>query len=120
MQSTLGAALTASRQRFIGTAMGAAVGALTGFYAGGNTAVFAAAVFLMGLACLALRLDRTAYRFAGITLAIVTLVPRTSPAWRIATHRFIEVSIGIAVALVLTAVWPERDAAASRPIRQGP
>jgi len=48
-----------------------------------------------------------AYRFTGIALAIVMLVARKQPPWIIAAHRFVEVSIGIVVALVLTAVWPE-------------
>jgi hypothetical protein len=42
--------------------------------------------------------------FGGITLAIVMLVPRTGPAWRVAFHRFAEVSVGIGLALILTAV----------------
>jgi hypothetical protein len=39
----------------------------------------------------------------------VLLIPRTGPAWQIAFHRFDEVSIGIAVALILTVVWPEKE-----------
>jgi uncharacterized membrane protein YccC len=39
------------------------------------------------------------------------LVPRTGPAWQMALYRFAEVSIGIAVAVVLTVVWPEREVA---------
>jgi len=46
---------------------------------------------------------------AGITLAIVMLVVRVAPTWLVAAHRFAEVSIGIAVGLAVTAVWPERD-----------
>ncbi|HUI43213.1 MAG TPA: FUSC family protein [Terriglobia bacterium] len=111
MQSTWGAALTASGQRFAGTLLGAAVGALVGTCAGANVVAFTAAIFGMGLMCWALRLDRNAYRFAGITLAIVTLVPRTRPAWMMATHRLIEVSVGIGVGLLLTLVWPDRLAA---------
>jgi uncharacterized membrane protein YgaE (UPF0421/DUF939 family) len=38
---------------------------------------------------------------------IVMLVVRERSAWLIATHRFIEVSLGIAVALIVAAVWPE-------------
>jgi uncharacterized membrane protein YccC len=56
-----------------------------------------------------LRSDRTAYRFGAVTLAIVLLIPRTGLARQIAFHRFAEVSIGIAVALILTVVWPERE-----------
>jgi uncharacterized membrane protein YccC len=52
-------------------------------------------------------MDRSAYRFGGITLAIVLLVRRVEPAWQVAFHRFAEVSTGIAVALVMTVVWPE-------------
>jgi uncharacterized membrane protein YgaE (UPF0421/DUF939 family) len=109
MQSTLGAAWTISRRRFAGTALGAGLGALLVPYLGSGPLVFAIAVFAIGMVCAALRLDKAAYRFAGITLAIVMLVGRTSPAWVIAAHRFLEVALGIAVALGMTAAWPERE-----------
>jgi hypothetical protein len=53
---------------------------------------------------------RAAYRFAGITLAIIRLIGRDRAPWVAAIHRFVEVSIGIAVGLVITALWPEREA----------
>jgi uncharacterized membrane protein YccC len=37
------------------------------------------------------------------------LISHTEPPWHVAFHRFAEVSIGIAVALVLTVVWPEPE-----------
>jgi hypothetical protein len=37
--------------------------------------------------------------------------PRSTSGWLIAMHRFFEVSLGIAVGLALSAVWPERPAA---------
>jgi uncharacterized membrane protein YccC len=46
------------------------------------------------------------YRFAAITLSIVLLVPRDRPPWITSWHRFLEVSLGIAVALVVTIAWP--------------
>ena len=52
--------------------------------------------------------QRNAYRYAGVTLAVVMLVARANSSWDVAMHRFIEVSIGIAIGLLLTAVWPER------------
>jgi uncharacterized membrane protein YgaE (UPF0421/DUF939 family) len=55
----------------------------------------------------ALRLDRPANRFAAIALAVVLLIPRPESAWIIALHRFIEVSAGILVGLLLSALWPE-------------
>ena len=107
LQSTLGAALTISWQRFAGTVLGAAAGGLLSTYFRANLAVFGAGVFLLGLICAFLRV-RNAYRFAGVTLAITMLIPRDSPAWVAAEHRFVEVSVGIAVGLAITAVWPSQ------------
>lgn len=108
MQSTLGATLTVSIERIAATALGALAGALLAAYFGENLFVFAAAIFIMGLLCIAFRMEKSAYRYAGITLTIIMLIPRSSPAWIIALHRFTEVSVGIIVALAITAVWPER------------
>ena len=113
MQSTLGAALTISEHRFAGTALGAGLGALVATYFAPSVVWFAAGVFLLGIICSALGLDKAAYRFAGITLAIVMLVNRVKPARVIAVHRFVEVSVGIAVGLILTALWPAEEAAPS-------
>jgi uncharacterized membrane protein YgaE (UPF0421/DUF939 family) len=74
-----------------------------------NPLVFAAAVFVLGLLCAALRMERSAYRYASVTLAIIVLIPRTNAAWIIALHRFFEVSVGIVVALGLAAGWPEQQ-----------
>ena len=109
-QSSLGSTLAVSWQRFIVTALGSAIGAIVATYFGPHLIIFGASVFLMGLCCAAVRADRSAYRFGGVTLAIVLLLPRGESAWRVAFHRFAEVSIGIAVALIMTAVWPERSA----------
>ncbi|HTQ57393.1 MAG TPA: FUSC family protein [Bryobacteraceae bacterium] len=108
-QSTLGASWTISAQRLAGTALGAAAAAIIWIYLGPSMLGFAAGVFLLGLICAGLRLDRAAYRFSGITLAIVLLVSRDKPAWIMAAHRFFEVSLGIAAGLLLAALWPERE-----------
>lgn len=112
-QSSLGAAFSVSWQRFLGTALGAAVGAIVASRFGPSLPAFAIAVFLLGLVCAVARSDRSAYRFGGVTLAVVLLIPRTGPAWTIAVHRFAEVSIGIGVALVLAWIWPEQEPATS-------
>jgi uncharacterized membrane protein YgaE (UPF0421/DUF939 family) len=111
MHATIGDAITSSWQRFVGTALGAVAGALLAAHLGPSAIVFGAGVFVLGLICAILRLDRLAYRFAGITLAIVLLTARAEPPWVIALHRFEEVSAGIAVGLIATAAWPERKAA---------
>ena len=108
MQSTLGAAWIASTQRLAGTAIGAVMGALASTWFNRQVLVFGVAVFLIGLICLGLRLERNAYRYASITLAIIMLAAQTSNPWILAVHRFIEVAIGIGAALLITAIWPER------------
>jgi uncharacterized membrane protein YccC len=108
MQSTLGATLTLSIERIVATAVGASVGALEANFFGANLVAFAVAIVLIGLLSIAFRLEKTAYRYASITLAIVVLIPRSNPPWNVALHRFIEVSVGIIVALAVVAVWPER------------
>jgi uncharacterized membrane protein YccC len=108
-QSSLGAALKVSGQRFVGTALGAIVGAIVATQFGPHVLVFGACVLILGLLSAVVQSDRSAYRFGGVTLAIVLLVPRAGPAWRVAFHRFAEVTIGIVVALILAWVWPERE-----------
>jgi len=106
MQSTLDAALPISLQHFAGTAIGAAAGAVTAACFSASVWSFGVAVFLIGLLCVGLIVDRSAFRYASITLVIVLLVTRSTSAQSIAIHRFFEVSIGIAVGLLFFILWP--------------
>ena len=108
-QSSFGAALAVSWQRFLGTLLGAILGAIVASYFGAHLLVFGASVLILGLLCRIVHADRSAYRFGGITLVTVLLIPLTGTGGQIAFHRFAEVSIGIAVALVLTVLWPETE-----------
>jgi uncharacterized membrane protein YgaE (UPF0421/DUF939 family) len=108
-QSSLGAAFTVSWQRFVGTLLGAVLGGIVASRFRPHALVFGICVFFLGLLCAVAHLDRSAYRFGGVTLAIVLLIARTEPAWQIALHRFAEVSIGIGVALIFACVWPETE-----------
>jgi uncharacterized membrane protein YccC len=114
MQSTLGAAWAVSKQRVIGTALGAAVGGLLATYVEPGIILLGTVIFALGLLCGVLRLDQSAYRFAGITLMVVTLVARGQSPFLIAVHRCVEVSLGVAVALTLTALWPTRELASGK------
>jgi uncharacterized membrane protein YgaE (UPF0421/DUF939 family) len=98
---------TVAWQRFAGTALGAAAGALIATFFPSNVWVYAIAIFLCGALCAFLRL-RGAYRFAAITLSIILLIAHQHPAWIVAAHRFVEVSLGIAVALAVAYLWPSR------------
>jgi uncharacterized membrane protein YgaE (UPF0421/DUF939 family) len=94
--------------------VGASAGALEANFLGANLAAFAVAIVLIGLLSIAFRLQKTAYRYASITLAIIVLIPRSAPAWIIALHRFLEVSVGIIVALTVVALWPEHSPTAAK------
>jgi len=109
MQSTLGATLTLSIERIAATAVGASVGALEANYFRANLIAFAVAIILVGLLSIAFRLEKTAYRYASITLTIIVLIQRSAAPWSIALHRFLEVSVGIIVALAVVALWPEHQ-----------
>src|SRR3989454_1420793 len=96
--------LTLAWQRFAGTALGAALGALIATFFSSNWIVYGAGIFVCGIVCPFLRVG-SAYRFAAITLSIVLLVAHERAPWIVASHRFVEVSLGIAVALLAAEVW---------------
>jgi uncharacterized membrane protein YccC len=109
MQSTLGATLTLSIERIAATAVGASAGAFEANYFRANLVAYAIAILLVGMLSFAFRLEKTAYRYASITLTIIVLIPRSEAPWATALHRFIEVSVGIIVALAVVALWPEHQ-----------
>ncbi|HEV3148679.1 MAG TPA: aromatic acid exporter family protein, partial [Chthoniobacterales bacterium] len=76
MESTWRATLASSVQRIVATALGAGAGALVATYFGGSALAFGISAFLLGLFCWLARLEKGAYRYACVTLAIVMLVPR--------------------------------------------
>ncbi len=92
-------------QRFVGTALGAVLGAALATFFRPSAMVYGLGILLCGLLAWLLRVG-SAYRFAGITLSIILLIPRARAPWITGWHRFLEVSLGIAVALVVTTVWP--------------
>ncbi len=96
--------LESAWQRFAGTAVGAAMGALIASFVHPTWLIYGVAVLVCGSVCAMLRL-RASFRIAAITLTIILLIPHGGSQWVIALHRFIEVSLGIAVALVLAFVF---------------
>jgi uncharacterized membrane protein YgaE (UPF0421/DUF939 family) len=92
-------------QRFAGTALGAFVAALIATYFHPTWIVYGVGIFFCGILSALLRIG-SAYRFAGITLSIILLIQHLRPPWIVSLHRFVEVSLGIAVALVVAVLWP--------------
>ncbi len=93
-------------QRFVGTALGAVLGAVFATLIGRTSLIYAIGVFLCGILAAVFR-SWSAYRITAITFTLVVLISRGT-AWVFAVHRFLEVSLGIAVALVATLVWQRK------------
>jgi uncharacterized membrane protein len=106
MQTNLGAAVKQSWIRFAATAVGAAVSIPFAAFFGQNLFVFGATVFVTVVICTILHLQ-DGLRLAAVTVAIIMLVPHTGRPWVPALNRFLEVSFGILVALLVAEfVWP--------------
>ena len=106
MQSSVGATVSASWTRLAGTAVGAVVGGIFVAMWGVNVLAFGAAVAIAFYLCSILKLAES-QRLATVTVAILMLAGRGSATWIIGLHRFLEVSIGILVALLISVVlWP--------------
>ena len=109
MQSPLSSTVPLAVQRIVASALGASLAAIEATLFGANLIAFVVAIFVLGLISLVLRLERVGYSYAGITLAIIVLIPRTATPWIVAADRFMEVSLGILVALAVVALWREQQ-----------
>lgn len=110
LQSDVGSTVTASRNRFIGTTIGALLGFL-GSLVGPQPEIYGLTVLIAMVLCGLLNLKESS-RLAGVTITIVMMVQQHGPRlshWNIALNRFLEVLIGIVVALLVSAlVLPRR------------
>jgi len=105
MQSPLSSTVPLAIQRIVASALGASLAVIESVCFGANLIAFALTIFVLGLLSMAFRLERVGYSYAGMTLAIVVLIPRSEAPWIAAAHRCAEVSIGILVALAVVALW---------------
>lgn len=101
MQSNVQETISASFNRLIGTAIGAIIGGIFLDLYGVHVWVFGVAVMIVVLICIFLNLKQS-YRLAGVTVAIILLVSHVESPWMTAFHRFLEVSLGVVVALLIS------------------
>jgi uncharacterized membrane protein YccC len=107
LQSNVGATVSASRERLLGTLIGAALGfafSLFGVLPWNFILAVLAAIIICGLLGL-----RNSARLACVTIAIIMLVHKEGSRWELAADRVGEVLLGIVVALAITTlVFPDR------------
>ena len=103
MQSDVETTVGVSRDRLIGTAIGAFLGALFVPFAMGRLLWFGIAIAVTVIICHFLNLEQS-YRLACVTVAIVMVISPANHPWPVALHRFLEVALGIVVALIVTAI----------------
>jgi uncharacterized membrane protein YccC len=117
LQSNVGSTVTASRDRLIGTLIGAAFGAIFSLF-GEGLWIYLLAVVIAMVTCSLLGLKNSS-RLAAVTVTILMLVHRTGTGfwsnWLLPMHRVLEVLLGIIMALVIaTFVFPSRARARLR------
>jgi uncharacterized membrane protein YccC len=107
LQSNVGSTVNASRDRLLGTLIGAILGfsfSLFGTVPWNYILAVLVAIVVCGLLGL-----RNSARLAGVTITIIMLVHAEGPRWGLAMARVIQVVLGIVVALaVTTLVLPDR------------
>jgi len=100
MQSDLTDTKNSGRDRFIGTAIGGLVGWGCAACWHQQAWIYALAVGLTIFTCWAIDINN-AGRLAAVAVSVIVLIPQNQPLWKVALFRFLEVSWGIAVALVI-------------------
>lgn len=107
LQSNVGSTVNASRDRLLGTLIGALLGfsfSIFGALPWNYILAVLAAIIVCGLLGL-----RNSSRLAGVTITIIMLVHKEGPRLGLAVDRVGEVVLGIVVALVVTTlVFPDR------------
>lgn len=109
MQANIGSSLAASRARLLGTAAGAFLGSGIASLFGPGLWATTGAMFVAVLVCGRLAAEKESLRLAALTAALVVSLhlPGTN-AFSLGLWRFLEVGLGIVVALAVLFAWPSR------------
>jgi uncharacterized membrane protein YccC len=105
MGTDVSTTVAASRDRLIGTGIGAVLGAIFATLWGLHLLSFGVAVAATALVCESVGLSQN-YRLACVTVAIVMLIDNGAPPWKASAYRFLEVALGILIALLISALPP--------------
>ena len=101
MQSNVHETISVSWSYLAGTAIGAIIGGIFLDLFGVHVWAFGIAVIIVVLICKYFNLKQS-YRLAGVTVAMIMLINHIESPWLTALQRFLEVSLGIVVALLIS------------------
>ena len=110
LQQDLSATRGSARDRFIGTAIGGLIGWLCALAWHQAVWVYVVAVGATVFICWLAKIAGAA-RLAAVAVTVIVLIPRDEPLWKVALFRFLEVSWGIAVAILIQLMvdfWEKR------------
>ena len=102
-------ASTTARRRLTGTLLGVVLAAIQISFAGHNLINYGVAIAVLGLICRTAKMHPSSLRFGAIALTVVVTNPNRSTVWFTAGARFIDVALGIAIALLVVKAWPHRN-----------
>jgi len=104
MQADAKATISASWMRIIGTLVGALIGGLFLSLWGYHGWSLGLGVGIVVVICALLKLIES-YRIAAVTVAVIMLTGHADASWTTAIYRFLEVFLGILVALAISALF---------------
>src|SRR5258708_18667975 len=91
----------AAVERLLGTVIGSLIGWASAAHWHQNVVLYGLAILVAVGLCHLLRLEN-ASRLCAVAVTVITVIPRAEPARLVAFHRFVEVSYGVACALLYT------------------
>ena len=101
-------AFETARRRLIGTLLGVVLAAIQVSFVPQSLLTYGLCIGLLGWLCYAARLHPSSLRFGAIAFTVVVTEADQAAIWVTAATRFIDVALGILVALLVIQCWPIR------------
>ena len=98
-----------ARRRLLGTFFGVTIAAIQISLTPHGLISYALAIAILGVICGLIKLHSRAFRFGAIALTVVATSPDKAAVWLTAGTRFVDVALGILVALAVVRIWPKSE-----------
>ena len=98
-----------ARRRLLGTFFGVTIAAIQISLTPHGLISYALAIAILGVICGLIKLHSSAFRFGAIALTVVATSPDKAAVWLTAGTRFVDVALGILVALAVVRIWPKSE-----------